>query len=147
MLRSTSRAWSRGACLRAVRCEDFLGLLYEPNPRFAGGAFVPILRRVDRFLRIPLPRSLQEREERADLVRRTDEVLSDVVAQLRRRGIRHPYVKPFILARVTPLTRARKTLPSFDVTFRRLRENLEELDVTAIRYEDVARSALMAPPG
>jgi ParB family chromosome partitioning protein len=124
-----------------------LGLLYETNPRFAGGAFVPILRRVDRFLRIPLPRSLQEREERADLVRRTDEALSDVVAQLRRRGIRHPYVKPFILARVTPLTRARKTLPSFDVTFRRLRENLEELDVTAIRYEDVARSALMAPPG
>ncbi|MDR7543201.1 MAG: ParB N-terminal domain-containing protein [Armatimonadota bacterium] len=124
-----------------------LGLLYETNPRFAGGAFVPILRRVDRFLKAPLARSLQEREERAELVRRVDETLSDVVARLRRRGIRHPYVKPFVLARVSPLTRARKTLPSFEVTFRKLQENLQEFDVAAVRYEDVAQSALMAPPG
>ena len=123
-----------------------LGLLYEENRRFAGGAFAPILRRVDRFLKLTLPKGLEEREARAALVRGADEALAEVVARLRRRGIRHPYVKPFVLARATPLTRARKTLPSFEVTFRRLTENLEGFDVAAIRYEDVARSALVTPP-
>src|SRR5207247_3026930 len=46
-----------------------LGLLYEQNKRFAGGAFAPILRRVDKFLKVPLRRGLEEREERAGLVR------------------------------------------------------------------------------
>ncbi len=123
-----------------------LGLLYEQNRRFAGGAFVPILRRVDTFLTATLPKALGEREERAGLVRRVDELLSDAVARLRKRGIRHPYVKNFVLARTTPLGRARKTLPSFDVTFKKLSENLERFDVASIRYEDIARSALMVAP-
>lgn len=123
-----------------------LGLLYEKNARFAGGAFAPILRRVDRFLKGTLARAFEERQERASMVREADEALTDVVDKLKRRGIRHPYVKSFVLARTTPLTRARKTLPSFEVTFRKLAENLEGFDVAGIRYEDIARSALMAAP-
>jgi ParB family chromosome partitioning protein len=124
-----------------------LGLLYEGNARFAGGAFTPILRRVDRFLKAPLPKAFEERQQRAGLVREADELLSDVVARLRKRGLRHPYAKNFVLARATPLTRARKTLPSFDVTFRRLAQNLEAFDVTKIRFEDIARSALIGGAG
>ena len=120
-----------------------LGLLYEENRRFAGGAFAPMLRRVDKFLKIALPRGLEERQHRAELVRVADEALADVVSQLKKRGLRHPYVKNFVLARATPLTRARKTLPSFEVTFRKLTENLREFDVAKIRYDDIARSALM----
>ncbi|MFQ5899393.1 MAG: chromosome partitioning protein ParB [Candidatus Methylomirabilia bacterium] len=123
-----------------------LGLLYEKNRRFAGGAFAPILRRVDKFLKGALPKTLEEREERAQLVREADEALSDLVARIKKRGINHPYVKNFLLARTTPLTRARKTLPSFEVTFRKLTENLEAFDVAKLRYEDIARSALMAAP-
>jgi len=123
-----------------------LGLLYEQHKRFAGGAFSPILRRVDRFLKVTLPKGLAEREHRAGLVRQADELLSGIVDKLKTRGLRHPYVKNFVLARTTPLTRARKTLPSFEVTFRKLAENLHEFDVTRIRYEDIARSALMGPP-
>lgn len=123
-----------------------LGLLYEENPRFAGGAFAPILRRVDKFLKGTLPKALEERQERADLVREADEALSDIVAKLKKRGVNHPYVKNFVLARTTPLTRARKTLPPFEVTFKKLVENLEAFDVARIRYEDIARSAIMAAP-
>lgn len=123
-----------------------LGLLYEENGRFAGGAFAPILRRVDRFLKGTLPAALRQREERAEMVREADKVLAGVVARLKKRGINHPYVKPFVLSRTTPLTRARKTLPSFEVAFRRLKQNLEEFDVAKIRYEDVARTALFAAP-
>ena len=123
-----------------------LGLLYEENARFAGGAFAPILRRVDKFLKGTLAKGLDERRERAAMVRAADEALGGVVAKLKRRGIKHPYVKNYVLARTTPLTRARKTLPSIEVTFRRLAENLEAFDVGRVRSEDVARAGVMAPP-
>src|SRR5437899_374745 len=44
-----------------------LGLLYEENKRFAGGAFAPILRRVDKFLKLTLSKRLEERRERGAL--------------------------------------------------------------------------------
>jgi ParB family chromosome partitioning protein len=123
-----------------------LGLLYEQNKRFAGGAFAPILRRVDKFLKGTLRKGLEERSERAELVRTVDETLAQVVAKVRKRGINHPYVKNYLLARTTPLTRARKTLPSFDQTFKKLRDNLEDFDVTKVRYDEIQRSAIMMAP-
>jgi ParB family chromosome partitioning protein len=123
-----------------------LGLLYEGKPRFAGGAFAPILRRVDKFLKQPLGKAYAERERRAALVQAADDVLTDVVAKIKKRGINHPYVKNYVLARTTPLGRARKTLPSFDQTFERLQENLEKFDPAKVRYDEVARSAVFAAP-
>jgi ParB family chromosome partitioning protein len=123
-----------------------LGLLYEQNKRFAGGAFAPILRRVDKFLKGSLRRGLDDRTERAELVRTADEVLGQVVAKVKKRGINHPYVKNYLLARTTPLTRARKTLPSFETTFKKLRENLEDFDVAKVRYDEIQRSAIMLAP-
>jgi len=123
-----------------------LGLLYEENKRFAGGAFAPILRRVDKFLKGSLRRGLEERTERAEMVRAADEVLGQVVAKVKKRGINHPYVKNYLLARTTPLTRARKTLPSFEQTFKKLRENVADFEVGKVRYEDIQRSAIMAAP-
>src|SRR5881397_4282114 len=64
-----------------------LGLLYEENKRFAGGAFAPILRRVDKFLKLTLAKGLEERRERAGLVRETDAALGEVVAKIKKRGI------------------------------------------------------------
>jgi ParB family chromosome partitioning protein len=123
-----------------------LGLLYEQNKRFAGGAFAPILRRVDKFLKGSLRKGLEEREERASLVREADEALGGAVAKIKKRGINHPYVKNYVLARTTPLTRQRKTLPPFEQTFKKLRENIEAFDVGKVRYEDIQRSAIMAIP-
>jgi ParB family chromosome partitioning protein len=123
-----------------------LGLLYETNKRFAGGAFAPILRRVDGFLKTTLRRGLGEREERAALVREADAALTALVAAVKKRGINHPYVKNYLLARTTPLTRARKTLPPFEQTFRKLRENLAAFDVSKVRYDDIQRTAIMAAP-
>jgi ParB family transcriptional regulator, chromosome partitioning protein len=123
-----------------------LGLLYEQNKRFAGGAFAPILRRVDKFLKGHFPKTLKEREERAALVREADDALGAVVARIKKRGINHPYVKNFVLARTTPLTRQRKTLPGFEQTFRKLVESIEAFDVAKVRYEDIQRSAIMAAP-
>jgi ParB family transcriptional regulator, chromosome partitioning protein len=123
-----------------------LGLLYEKNARFAGGAFSPILRRVDRFLKGPLPSTYATREKRAARVEEASTVLKEIVEKLKRRGIRHPFVKNFVLARCNPLTRARKTVPGFDQAIDRLISALESFDVQKIRHEDIARSAVMAIP-
>jgi ParB family chromosome partitioning protein len=122
-----------------------LGLLYEGNKRFAGGAFAPILRRVDKFLKGRFPKTLEERKERAELVSAADEVLTAVVAKVKKRGINHPYVKTFVLSRTTPLTRQRKTLPGFEQTFKKLVDNLEAFDVAKVRYEDIQRAAVVVP--
>ena len=83
------------------------------------------------------------RIERADLVRAADAALGVVVAKIKKRGINHPYVKNYVLARTTPLTRARKTLPSFEQTFKKLRESLEGFDVAKVRYDEIQRSSIM----
>jgi ParB family chromosome partitioning protein len=42
-----------------------LGVCYEKNGRFPGGAYHPILKRVDGFFEEKLPKALEKREERA----------------------------------------------------------------------------------
>ena len=123
-----------------------LGLVYEENRRFAGGAFAPILRRVDKFVKGKLPAAFEERQRRAAKVRAADEALGAAVAALEKRGIRHPYVKNYVLARTSPLTRARKTVPSFDQAFAKLVAAIEGFDVSKVRYEDVQRASTFAAP-
>jgi hypothetical protein len=101
---------------------------------------------VDAFLPGSFPKTLPQREARAGRVREADEALGDVVARIKKRGIRHPFVKNYVLARTTPLTRARKTLPGFDQTFAKLLSAIQDFDVDKVRYEDVQRTALVAIP-
>jgi uncharacterized protein with von Willebrand factor type A (vWA) domain len=104
------------------------------------------LKRVDKFLKGRFGETLKEREQRAAKVRAADEALKTAVAALKKRGINHPFVKNYVLARTTPLTRQRKTLPSFDQTFAKLRANIEAFDVAKVRYEDVQRAGIAAVP-
>lgn len=123
-----------------------LGLIYEENKRFAGGAFAPILKRVDKFLKGKLPDTLEQREQRAAKVKAADAALAGAVQALKKRGINHPYVKNYVLARTSPLTRARKTVPSFDQAFSKLIAAIEAFDVAKVRYEDVQRAAVFSAP-
>jgi ParB family chromosome partitioning protein len=127
-------------------CFITLGLLYEKFPRFAGGAFSPILRRVDRFLKSPLKPAYETRQKRAGRVEEADIQLKGIVDRLKRRGINHPFVKNFVMARCNPLSRARKTLPGFDQAMEKLIAALEAFDANKVRQEDIARSAVMAAP-
>jgi len=119
-----------------------LGLLYERHPRFSGSVFAPILRRVDAFLPGKLSKAIEEREKRANLVDEVNDLLTDAVARLKKRGISHPYVKNFVVARCNPLSRARKKLPDFDTTLSKLQESLKKFDVSSIRQEDIARASV-----
>jgi len=121
-----------------------LGLLYEKDKRFAGGAFAPILKRVDGFLSGTFGKGLPLREERAEKVHEADQALGKVVAQVKKRGINHPFVKNYVLARTNPLTRQRKTVPSFDHAFERLLANLADFDTAKLKYDEIRRAAVIA---
>ena len=114
---------------------------------FAGGAFAPILKRVDGFLPGKLPSTLEKRKGRSEKVKAADEALAGAVAALKKRGIKHPYVKNYVLARTRPLTRARKNLPTFDKTFDTLVGRIEAFDVSKVKAADIQRASTFAAPG
>lgn len=122
-----------------------LGICYERNGRFAGGAYAPILRRVDAWLDRPLSEALPIREERAQNIERLDARISEIVKSLQARGLKSPYLKTFVLARCNPL-RFLKTVPSFDEAIEIVRKRADKFNVEGIRPEDLASSAAPTEP-
>src|SRR5688500_6054233 len=86
-----------------------LGAAYEQRRSLSGGAYDPLLRRIDEFLDEPLPKAVRERERRASKVLKLDEAVSKVVAALKDRGMTSPYLKPFVIARVNPIRFSKAT--------------------------------------
>ena len=80
-----------------------LGVLYETSGRFAGGAYSPFLRKVERFSDRPLARSLREREDYAARLLDIDAQVKRIVAGLQGRGFRSPYLRNYVVARINPV--------------------------------------------
>ena len=80
-----------------------LGILYEKLPRFAGGAYSPLLRKVDRFSTQALPRSLREREGYASRLQAIDAEVKKIIAGLTARGFKSPYLRNYVVARINPV--------------------------------------------
>ena len=121
-----------------------LGLCYEKNKKFSGGAYSAILNRVDTFMNKPLREAFEEREERASEVQRADELVNDLVAKGKKRGLTHPYLKNFIIARCNPLTRVRKTMPTYKAAMSSLIKSLEEFDLGKIHFGHIRDAANIA---
>jgi ParB family chromosome partitioning protein len=80
-----------------------LGILYEKNARFAGGAYSSLLRKVDRFSERTLPVSLREREGYAARLAAIDTEVKRVIAALTARGFKSPYLRNYVVARINPV--------------------------------------------
>lgn len=117
-----------------------LGFAYEERPRLSGGAYAPILRKVDALLDEKLSKALSERERRAKVVLAFDDAVSEAVARLKERGFESPYLKPFVVARVNPLRFMKGEAPPFDALFEQMTKRARGMDPGKIRGEDVART-------
>jgi ParB family chromosome partitioning protein len=80
-----------------------LGILYERNPRFAGGAYSSLLRKVDRFSDRTLAASLREREGYASRLLAIDTEVKRIIAALTARGFKSPYLRNYVVARLNPV--------------------------------------------
>jgi len=80
-----------------------LGLVYEDNLRFGGGAYSPMLKKVDRFTAKPLPAAIREREGYAKRLSEIDAQVKRIVSELQARGMKSPYLRSYVVARINPV--------------------------------------------
>jgi len=117
-----------------------LGLCYQQNGRFSGGAYHPVLKRCDKFLASKLPNALITRRERAEKLLQLKERVNEAVKQLKERGFESPYLKAFVVARINPLRFQRKPTADFDETIDKMLGSAGRFDTTRIRADQVART-------
>jgi ParB family chromosome partitioning protein len=143
-LEATPRAIEKDFAFEFERAHFItLGIQYGKAQRFSGGVYAPLLSRVDGFLTKPLREAIEEREERAALVARADEVLTALVARGKKRGLVHPYLKNYIAARCNPLSRARKNLPTCRAALNSLIKALEDFDLGRIHFGQIQSAAAL----
>jgi ParB family chromosome partitioning protein len=121
-----------------------LGLCYQVNGRFSGGAYHPILKRCDKFLASKLPNALATRRERAEQLLELNELVNEAVKAMKGRGLESPYLKAFVVARLNPLRFQRKPTADFDETIGKMIASARRFDSSKVRADQVARSG--GPP-
>jgi ParB family chromosome partitioning protein len=117
-----------------------LGFCYAERGRFSGGAYNPVLHKVDSWVDAPLAEAVEERKRRAAVVLALDDAVNGAVARLKEAGLTSPYLKAFVVARVNPLRFIKGDLPSFDELMATMTKRAGGMDAKKVRAEDVARS-------
>jgi len=119
-----------------------LGLCYEERPRFSGGAYHPVLKRVDAFLKKPMRAAIELRRERARTVLALDDEIVKQVEALKARGLTSPYLKSFVVARVNPIRFRPKDAPplSFDDALDRMTKATEKFNPEKVKLDDLAKT-------
>jgi ParB family chromosome partitioning protein len=120
-----------------------LGVCYEQNGRFSGGAYQPLLKRTDGWIERPLAEALGIRERRAAQVARLDARVAEIVQALQARGLKSPYLKAFVMARLDPF-RFGKSIPPFEEALDEVLRRAAKFDPASVRPQDL--SAAAGPP-
>jgi len=121
-----------------------LGVCYEKNGRFAGGAYHPLLRRVDEFSAEPLSRALDMRAGRAARVLELEEAVSSAMQALKDKGFESPYLRAFVVARINPLRFHKGEKPSFDATIEKMIASAKKFNAASVKPEHLARTGGVA---
>ena len=116
-----------------------LGAAYEQRKSLSGGAYHPVLRRIDDFLDQPMRKAIKERERRGGKVLKLDDAVAKVVEALKGRGLTSPYLKPFVVARVNPIRFSKSTEFDFDEVIDKMTANAARFNVERVKQEDVAK--------
>jgi ParB family chromosome partitioning protein len=134
-----------------------IGRCYQEQPRFSGGAYMPVVRRVEGFLDLPLVRANQLRRERAEKIRELDKAVDKCVKALKAAGLTSSYLKPFVVARLNPLRfaprpgaavkggkAAAKPPPDFDATFDKMLAKAAAFDASKVKPSDITAAPAYA---
>jgi ParB family chromosome partitioning protein len=116
-----------------------LGLCYQGNGRFAGGAYHPVLRRAEKWSGSALPKALETRRERAARVLELDAAVTEAMKKLKERGFESPYLRPFVIARINPLRFKRGGNPDVDETIETMLSSARRFDAGRVRADQVAK--------
>ena len=115
-----------------------LGICYERVPRFGGGVYHPILRRLESFTDEPLRSSLKQHEKTAASVLDLEEKVAATVKKLKERGLVSPYLRSFVVARINPLRWIKGEPPALEDLLNSMRERAAKFNVDKVRPQDLA---------
>ena len=121
-----------------------LGVCYEQAPRFGGGVYYPILRRLESFTDEPLRAAIKDHEKRAAMVLDLEQKVAAGVKKLKERGLVSPYLRAFVVARINPLRWIKGELPPLEEVLKTMRERAARFNVQKIKPQDLAGAA--GPP-
>ncbi|MAE64310.1 MAG: chromosome partitioning protein ParB [Phycisphaeraceae bacterium] len=130
-----------------------LGIVYEQNKRFAGGAYGPFLKKVDRFSNSALPASLRQREGFAARLVAIDAEVKRIIEALQQRGFKSPYLRTYVVARINPVRfhRAKKGDAKPPMTtaaaLTRMIASAKKFDATSVKQTDLALVAAVSGGG
>jgi len=115
-----------------------LGVCYERVPRFGGGAYHPILKRLETFTDDTLRQAIKDHEKRAAMVLDLEEKVAAAVKKLKERGLVSPYLRSFVVARVNPLRWIKGDPPPLEDVLKTMRERAAKFNVEKIKPQDLA---------
>jgi ParB family chromosome partitioning protein len=125
-----------------------IGICYEKNPRFSGGAYNSVVSKCESFSTEPMAKSLKLREAHADKLLELDEAVTAAVAKLKAAGFTSGYLKPIVVGRINPLrfakpggSGANAEKADFDKTIDKMLDGANKFDASKIRAQDVAVAA------
>ena len=117
-----------------------LGVCYEARPRFSGGAYQSILRRVESFLDEPMAAAIKERQRRGQKILKLDDAVVSVVEKLKAKGLTSPYLKSFVVSRVNYTRFSKATSFDFDEALDKIIASAQKFNVDRVKQADVAKS-------
>jgi ParB family chromosome partitioning protein len=115
-----------------------LGLCYERNGKFAGGAYNPIVKRLEVFSDEKIGKAIKAHEKYADLLMDLDEKVAAAIAKLKARGFVSPYLRAFVVARINPLRWIQGEPPPLEEVLKTMRERAAKFNAEKIKQEDLA---------
>jgi len=117
-----------------------IGACYEKSPRFAGGAYHPVLRRVESFTDAPLKDAILAHEKLAETTLAVEVEVAAVIARLKARGLTSPYLRSFVVARINPLRWIKGEPPPASEVLETMRSRAAKFAVDKIKQEDLVAS-------
>ena len=115
-----------------------MGICYERNGKFAGGAYNPVVRRLEKFTDEPLSRAVKKHEQHADALMDLDERVASVIQKLKARGFASPYLRAFVVARINPLRWLQGEPPPLEEVLKTMRERAGKFNTDKVKQEDLA---------
>jgi ParB family transcriptional regulator, chromosome partitioning protein len=125
-----------------------IGVCYETNGRYSGGAYLSVVNKCEEWSDKPLKDVLAVSEKHATRLLELDELVNAAVAKLKEQGFQSGYLKPVVVARINPLRwiKAKPGQPikaEFDKTIDKMIESASKFDASKVKESDIAAAAAM----
>ena len=121
-----------------------IGVCYEKNARFSGGAYNSVVSKCESFADEPMSKSLKMREAHADKLLELDELVGEAVKKLKDAGWTSGYLKPIVVARINPLRfvkSGKDEKHDFDKTIDKMIDGAKKFDASKVKAQDMVLAA------